>query len=386
MVKRNIIALVDCDSFFVSVEQALNPELKNKAVCVLSNNDGCVVARSKEAKTLGITMGMPYFIAKREFKNCHYLSGNHEKYEEFSKKIMAILRDFSPDVEVYSIDEAFVDLTGLKRLYKKNYAKIAIMIRERIMEEVDVPVSIGLSTSKTLAKLASDKAKKTNGLYIIGSRKIEKELKNTSIDEVWGIGKNISLLLKQNGIYDSWKLVSQTDEWLKSKISIKAVELKHELLGETVSKVDNSEKIPQSIQDTSSFREFTTDKNFIVNSLNKHIHKACRKLREYNACCQSISVIIRTKDFRVFKEKKVLTNPTNFELEISNIAKELLEKIYEPDILYRSSGIVLEKFSFNQEEQLFLFDTEISEKKKKLAKSIDNIEKKYGKNSIKTGY
>ena len=96
MVKRNIIALVDCDSFFVSVEQALNPELKNKAVCVLSNNDGCVVARSKEAKTLGVTMGMPYFIAKREFKNCHYLSGNHEKYEEFSKKIMAILREFSP--------------------------------------------------------------------------------------------------------------------------------------------------------------------------------------------------------------------------------------------------------------------------------------------------
>ena len=101
MEKRSIIALVDCDSFFVSVEQALNPELKNKPVCVLSNNDGCVVARSKEAKQLGITMGMPYFMAKREFKNCYYLSGDHEKYEEFSKKIMTILRDISPDVEVY---------------------------------------------------------------------------------------------------------------------------------------------------------------------------------------------------------------------------------------------------------------------------------------------
>ena len=386
MEKRSIIALVDCDSFFVSVEQALNPELKNKPVCVLSNNDGCVVARSKEAKQLGITMGMPYFMAKREFKNCHYLSGDHEKYEEFSKKIMAILRDISPDVEVYSIDEAFVDLTGLKKLYKRNYVKIALMIKERIKNEVDIPVSIGLSTSKTLAKLASDKAKKTRGLYIIGSRKIEKELKNTKIEEIWGIGKNIALLLKQNGILDSWKLVLQSDEWLKSKISIKAVELKHELLGETVSKVDNKDKIPKSIQDTSSFREFTTDKNFIINSLNKLIHKACTKLREINACCQSISIIIRTKDFRIFKEKKVLTTPTNFELEISNIAKELLDKIYEPDILYRSSGIVLEKFSFNNEEQLFLFNTEISEKKKKLAQSIDNIEKKYGKNSIKTGY
>ena len=193
MEKRSIIALVDCDSFFVSVEQALNPELKNKPVCVLSNNDGCVVARSKEAKQLGITMGMPYFMAKREFKNCYYLSGDHEKYEEFSKKIMTILRDISPDVEVYSIDEAFVNLTGLKKLYKRNYVKIALMIKERIKNEVDIPVSIGLSTSKTLAKLASDKAKKTDGLYIIGSRKIEKELKNTKIEEIWGIGKNIAL-------------------------------------------------------------------------------------------------------------------------------------------------------------------------------------------------
>lgn len=387
MEKRNIIALVDCDSFFVSVEQAINPNLKNKPVCVLSNNDGCVVARSKEAKCLGITMGMPYFIAKREFKNCEFISGDHEKYEEYSKKIMAILKNFSPDVEVYSIDEAFVDLTGLKRLYKMNYGKLALAIRKKIKEEVDIPVSIGLSTSKTLAKLASDKAKHTNGLYIIGSNKIEKELKNTSIEEIWGIGKNIAVLLKQNGIYDSWKLVSQSDEWLKSKISIKAVELKHELLGECISKVDSSEKIPKSIQNTSSFKEFTSDKNYIINSLNYHIHKACSKLREYNACCQSISIIIRTKDFRVFKEKKVISKPTNFELEISNIAKNLLDKIYDSSIIYRSSGIVLEKFSFNNEEQLFLFDDmENSSKKKKLAQSIDNIEKKYGKNAIKTGY
>ena len=387
MAKSRIIALVDCDSFFVSVEQAEKPELKNKPVCVLSNNDGCIIARSKEAKKLGITMGMPYFMAKREFKNCTYLSGNHDLYEEYSKKIMNILRNISPDVEVYSIDEAFVDLTGLRRLYKMNYAKIALMIKKKIREEVDIPVSIGLAPSKTLAKLASDKAKNTNGLYIIGSRKIFNELKNTKIDEIWGIGNNIGSFLKKYGILNGYELISQTDEWLKSKISITAVEMKHELMGESVYKVDNTEHIPKSIQHTSSFKNFSSDKNFIINELNYHIHRACSKLRQINASCLSISILLRTKDFKTYKEKRILTAPTNFELEISAIAKELFEKIYDSSILYRSSGIVLDKFSFNNETQLYLFDdTEFSSKKDKLTKSIDKIEKKYGKNSIKTGY
>ncbi len=387
MAKFRIIALVDCDSFFVSVEQAEHPELKNKPVCVLSNNDGCVIARSREAKKLGITMGMPYFMAKREFKDCTYLSGNHELYEEYSKKIMNILKNISPDVEVYSIDEAFVDLTGLRRLYKMNYAKIALMIKSKIKEEVDIPVSIGLAPSKTLAKLASDKAKNTNGLYIIGSRKIFKELKNTKVDEIWGIGNNTGALLRKFGILNGYELISQTDEWLKSKINITAVELKHELMGEAVYKVDNSEHIPKSIQHTSSFKNFSSDKNFIIKELNYHIHRACLKLREIKASCLSISILLRTKDFKTYKEKRILSAPTNFELEISAIAKELFEKIYDSSILYRSSGIVLDKFSFNNETQLYLFDdTEFSSKKDKLTKSIDNIEKKYGKNSIKTGY
>lgn len=387
MTNRRIIALVDCDSFFVSVEQAENPELKNKPVCVLSNNDGCVVARSREAKKMGITMGMPYFMAKREFKECTYLSGNHELYENYSKKIMNILKNFSPDVEVYSIDEAFIDLTGVRRLYKKNYADIARMIKSKIMEEVDIPVSIGLAPSKTLAKLASDKAKNTGGLYIIGSRKIFKELKNTKVDEIWGIGNNTASLLRKFGVLNGYELISQTDEWLKSKINITAVELKHELMGETILKIDSKEKIPKSIQHTSSFKNFSSDKNFIINSLNYHIHRACSRLREIGASCYSVTVLLRTKDFKLYKEKRILSVPTNFELEISAVAKELFEKMYETTVLYRSSGIVLDKFSFKKEEQLYLFDnSEISDKKNKLAKSIDNIEKKYGKNSIKTGY
>ena len=129
---EKIIALVDCDSFFVSCEQAFDESLQNKPVCVLSNNDACVIARSKEAKELGIKMGMPYFMAKKQFPDAVYLSGDIGKYKQVSKKIISVLKDFSPSVEVYSIDEAFIELTGLRRLYKKNYYKIAQDIRDRI--------------------------------------------------------------------------------------------------------------------------------------------------------------------------------------------------------------------------------------------------------------
>ena len=191
MEKQRVIALVDCDSFFVSCEQKRNPDLKGKAVCVLSNNDGCVISRSKEAKKIGVKMGEPYFMAKNDHSKAIYITADHDYYKEVSHQVMSILKDFSPYVQIYSIDEAFIDLTGLTRLYKKNYYKLAKFLRQRILTEVDIPVSIGVSSTKTLSKLASDKAKnKPGGLYLIGKRKISKELTNTQIEEIWGIGNS----------------------------------------------------------------------------------------------------------------------------------------------------------------------------------------------------
>ena len=153
MVKQKVIALVDCDSFFVSCEQKRDTELKNKPVCVLSNPDGCVISRSREAKQMGVRMGEPYFMAKKEHPKALYPVADHEYYGQVSYQVMSILQDFSPYVQIYSVDEAFVDLTGLQRLYKKNYYELAQMLRQRVLDEVDIPVSIGISSSKTLAKL-----------------------------------------------------------------------------------------------------------------------------------------------------------------------------------------------------------------------------------------
>lgn len=388
MGNQKVIALVDCDSFFVSCEQKRNPELKGKPVCVLSNNDGCVISRSREAKKMGVRMGEPYFMCKKEHPKAIYITADHEYYSFVSHQLMSILKDFSPLVQIYSVDEAFVDLTGLTKLYKRNYKKLAIFLRQRVLDEADIPVSIGVSSTKTLAKLASDKSKHmTEGVYLIGKRKIEKELKDTRIEEIWGIGRRLSVGLKKHGIITALELVRKDDKWLDKEIGIHGIEMKHELLGEMVSKVTNAEKLPKSIQNTKAFGIFTSDFNFIKNELNKHIHTSCRKLRSYNTKCMQIGVMLRTKDFRVFYTKKDLLTPVDFELEISNIAIKLLEEIYDPNILYRSTGVTLEKIGEQGSEQLSLYtDNTDIEKKAKLAQCFDKLESKFGKNIIKTGF
>lgn len=388
MARKSVIALVDCDSFFVSCEQSVNSELKGSPVCVMSGRGQCVISRSKEAKKLGIRMGMPYFQIEGQMKKATYINANHELYSKISEKVMTILKNFSPKVEVYSIDEAFVDLTGLERLYKKNYLEIAQMIREEVLKHTDIPVSIGVSSSKSLAKLASDKAKTMGeGVFLIGARKIVPLLQNTSIDEIWGIGKNLSILLRKNGILTAYELVCQDDLWLNKQIGIRGLEMKHELLGEMVSPVSNEVKLPKSIQKTSALAKFSSDKNYLKNSLNYHIHRACVKLRGINAKCKGVSIFLRTKDFRVFCEKKVLNVATDFELEISDIVFTLLDKLYNPNILYRSTGVILDTFTMNDEAQMSLFaDEKVDEKKEKLSKCFDKLEARFGKDIIQTGF
>ena len=389
-VNKSVIALVDCDSFFVSCEQKVNPELKGKAVCVLSGHGECVISRSREAKQLGIPMGIPTFKMTKEMKEKSILiTASHGLYGEISDEVMAVLKSISPKVEEYSIDEAFVDLTGLERLYKRNYFELAQMIRQEVFDKVDIPVSIGVSTSKSLAKLASDKAKNIKGgVFVVGSGKIETVLKNTSIDEIWGIGRNLSKLLRQNGILTAYELVQRSDAWLDKQIGIRGLEMKHELLGETVSPVDDSFKMPKSIQNTSAFGLFTSDLDFIKNQINYHIHSACKKLRKLDLKCSGIGVMLRTKvEFKVYFEKITIPEPTCYEWEISDIAFKLLEKIYNPNIIYRSSGIILDGFTSGRGEQMFLFaDNEKNLKSERLAKCIDKLEDKFGKNIIQTGF
>lgn len=388
---KSIIALVDCDSFFVSCEQSVNKELRGKPVCVVGGGTrGCVLARSKEAKELGVRMGMPYFMAKKDFPKAIYVFGNYDLYHECSKKVMSILRDFSPTVEVYSIDEAFVELSGLKKLYKLNYYQIVQKIREEIKSRVGINVSVGVSISKVLAKLACEKAKNEKGgkgIYLIGKSRINKELKATKIEEIWGIGLKTTQLFNRWGIMSCDRLVEKSDEWLKLKAGKRGVELKHELLGEGLDSVSTKRKLPKSIQNTRSFPEFTNDINYIKNALNMHIHDSCTRLRYLNGKCNAVSIILKTKDFLVYCDKKKLERPASFELEISRTAMEMLEKIYSKSLIYRSCGITLENINYEKDSQLTLF-SEVSKLTNcnKLAESIDKLENRFGKNVVKTGF
>lgn len=388
MVKQKVIALVDCDSFFVSCEQKRDIQLKGKPVCVLSNAEGCVISRSREAKQMGVRMGEPYFMCKKEHPKAVYIVADHDYYAKVSHQIMSVLREFSPYVQVYSIDEAFVDLTGLTRLYKRNYRDLAIYLRTKILDKTDIAVSIGVASTKTLAKLASDKSKsKPYGVYLLGRRKAVKELKSTNIEEIWGIGRRLTKALKRYGVLTASELVSKTDDWLDKRLGIHGIEMRHELLGQMVSEVTNVESLPKSIQNTRAFGIFTSDFNFIKNELNRHIHTSSRKLRSYNTKCLQVGVMLRTKDFRVFFTKKDLLAPVDFELEISSIAHKLLEEIYQPDILYRSTGVCLSKIGETSAEQLSLYsDIDTTVKKENLAKCFDRLENRFGKNIVQTGF
>lgn len=377
------IALVDCDSFFVSCEQLVNPSLLHKPVCVMSNNDGCVVARSKEAKQLGIKMGMPVFMAKKQFPKAVYLSGNMSLYGDISARVMSKLKEFSPVVEIYSIDEAFLDLTGLRRLYRKPFQEIAGDIRKSIKEEVGVPVSVGVSSTKVLAKLASEKAKKGEGVHKISFRDITNELKRTEISEIWGIGKNTTALLNKYGIKTAYQFTLIDDGKITKLLGKKGIELKKELMGESIYPVSDKYIAPKSIQKTSSFAKFTSDENYIRSSLNYHAHRACRKLRGLGLKTRIIGVMLRTKDFKVHYRKIQLIQPIDFEFDVQECIKIILPDIYSQDVIYRSSGIIFENLT--EQTQLSLFSsTAESSKNKKLAQVWDSLENKYGKNILTT--
>ena len=188
---QKIIALIDCDSFFVSCERVDNPSLQDKPVCVMTSdgNKGIIISRSKEAKALGIKMGEPFFQIRNAHSNVVFLPVRHNRYDEISKQVMDVIKTFSPDVEEVSIDEAYIDLTGLNKVYKTTYTNLIKTIRQTILEKTKIPVSIGLSSSKTLAKFASDKAKKNNGIFVIRPDKILNIIGNENIEDICGIGQ-----------------------------------------------------------------------------------------------------------------------------------------------------------------------------------------------------
>ena len=381
---KHYIALADCDCFFVSAERAFNPRLDGRAVAVLSNNDGCVISRSREAKALGLKMGEPYFMAKKRLPQVLYVRANHDLYRSISAKVMAKFKSFTPDVEVCSVDEAYLDLTGTKLLYRQNYIKTAQMIRQAVWDELHIPVSIGLSTTKTLAKLASDKAKNAGGVFAIGSAERNKILAQTLIADVSGVGRKLLLKMREECIFTALDFVMRPDYWVKARFGTHGADLKAELSGIPLFKVEPDDKAPLSIQQTSALREFSSDIAVLKTDLCRHIHTACRKARSEGAKAAAIEVMLRTKDFKVVTARAKLDFASNQETEITPPDLRLLTQLFTPAVVWRSTGITLTGLIYGEREQLDLFQP-AKKSDGRLGSILDELEEKFGKNIVHLG-
>ena len=383
--KEHIIALVDCDSFFVSCEQAVEPSLRGQPVCVVTGDNGCVVSRSREAKKAGVKMGMPMFMARREFPSVIYKNARHELYCCYSRRVMACLREIVPDVEEVSVDEAYADLTSLDRVYRTDYTSLAARIRETIRRTADIPVSIGLGPSKLLAKLASDKAKNTGGIFRIFPDSIENVLRETDIDDVSGIGRSHSKLMAYNGVFTAWDFVCRPDQLIRKQMGIAGLDLKYELLGYYMRRLETTPALPQSVQDTSVLPGFTSDGEVLRADLRCHLPRACRRMRKDGCFCTVAGIMLRTKDFAVVSDKVKLPAASDAEFYIAGAVLPLLKNIYHPGILYRSSGVMLSGLVSRETYQPELFER-LQFKSSPLSAAWDALENKFGKNVIKGGW
>ena len=382
-----MFALIDCNNFYASCERVFQPHLNGKPVVILSNNDGCVIARSNEAKSLGIPMGAPAFKYKEIFQKnkVQIFSSNFTLYGDISNRVMSIISRYVPDVEIYSIDEAFIKFDGFS---EDEANKKCSDIIKTIFKWTGIPVSIGLAPTKSLAKVANRIAKKysarTNGFYSINNNeKRIKALKNISAGDIWGIGfQNEKKLLKVN-VKSGMDFVNLPDQWVKKNMSIIGLKLKKELEGIPTLNIEEGKIDKKSIATTRSFESEISSLTDLIERITTFSVVASKKLRRQNSECNMISVFIRSNPFKQTDDKYhfsltgSLPFSTNSSIEISKFAVKLLTKIYSKNKLYKKAGIILMGLSPQSSHQFSLFDQNI-DKQKKLMRSIDNIDNKYG--------
>lgn len=351
-----VFALVDANNFYASCEKLFRPDLANTPVVVLSNNDGCVVARSKEAKKLGIKMGVPVFQI-REFFKMHDVvpfSSNYALYADISARVMQTLEEMAPAVEVYSIDEAFLDLTGVDSA--RCVTELAIEIRERIQQWIGITVCVGIAPTKTLAKLANHGAKswpKTGGIVDLTSRERQRKLMALlPVNEVWGIGGKLTKRLEVMGIRTALELADAPAKQIRQQFSVVVERTVRELNGESCLDLEDIPQTKREIVSSRAFGERVIDKQQMHQAVAEYVHRACRKLRHEGCEAKQLSVFIRTSPFSDAIKDPYYANSRNAELSIPSddtrdflhVASSLLDQIWKDGYRYAKAGVMLSDF------------------------------------------
>jgi DNA polymerase V len=391
---RNI-ALIDVNNFYVSCERVFNPKLNNKPVVVLSNNDGCAVARSNEVKALGVAMGAPWFKLKDLAKQHNILaySSNYALYADMSNRVMSILKDYSPNQEVYSIDESFLDLTAFK---SKDLIKYAQQMRQRIKRWTGLPVCVGIGSTKTLSKLANHCAKKrlafnsVCNLNSMSHEAVNQMFSEIDVGEVWGVGRKLAPKLKSLGINTVLDLKRANPERLRQQFSVVMEKTIRELNGIVCIEMEEIAPPKKQILSSRSFGYPVTDYNSLAESITLYMSRAAEKLRRQQSYAGSVYIYIRTSPFkeneRFYNNGRTiaLPNPTDDTRQLVNVALWGLKQIYVPNLDYAKAGIMLGELVPSQGIQTDLFSLRSSNPKSdQLMATLDSINKKMGKESIK---
>lgn len=382
-------ALVDCNNFYASCEQVFNPRLEKKPLLILSNNDGCVIARSQKAKELGIKMGDPAYLyrEKAEKGEINMLSSNFPLYADMSQRVMQTLESFSQDMEIYSIDEAFFLLEE-----NLDLAEDAAAMRRKVKQWTGIPVSIGIGPTKTLAKLASKIAKKEKerqGVMVLTTpEQIEALLKQTAPHEIWGIGSCLSAKLQKQGIYTAQELTSSEDEWIRKTLGTAGYRTVLELRGISCIPLSDEEEKKQSIVCSRSFQLPATSLESLCTSVAAFAARASEKLREQKSLAGFLSVFIATSPFRkpyIGRSCHIqIPFPTAYTPSLIALAKKGLSEIFISGYEYKKAGVLLGDFSNRNAHQLDLFSSEApSEKKEKAMEVLDRINSRYDKSALR---
>ena len=377
-----MFALADCNNFFVSCERVFRPDLEGRPVAVLSRNDGCVIARSNEVKALGVKMGEPLFKIQELVRkhNIAIFSSNMALYADFSRRVRSVLREVAPQIEVYSIDEAFLDLRGMERMEFDTFAK---ELSARCRRLTGIPVSVGVAPTKTLAKIAAQLCKSypklRGGCFMHRPEDITKVLKKFPIEDVWGIGRRSAPRLKEAGILTAYDFSQCSAEWVQRRMGITGLRTWRELNGIPAIGFESVAEARQSICNSRSFANEIYDFNDLSEHVAKFATMTAEKLREQNTLCSRITVFATTNRFHTDELQQYghiclpLLEPTDSTIEIVRTAREALSEIFVRGIGYKKAGVIASDIIPRQGAHVSMFSAEQNERHHRLMRAVDHI-------------
>jgi DNA polymerase V len=388
-IRMRYFGLVDCNSFYCSCERVFRPETRGRPVIVLSNNDGCAIAFTKEAKAIGFgQMCEPYFQLKDKIKkfNVAVFSSNYTLYDDMSKRVMNVLRNYTSELEIYSVDEAFLQFEGFDHYDFWEYGR---EIRNDILRLTGIPVGVGISRTKVLSKVANKMAKKNSGVWVMNTdEEIDKVLRHFPVEDIWGIGRRSASKLNMLGIKTAYEFKMFRDEKLIQRLLTKTGrEIQEELRGVSCLAIEEAED-KKNTGTSRSFGISIYDKKDLQEALAHFATHASLKLRRQNSVCYGLSVFIHTNAFKEIpqyfgEERMTFTSGTCDTLKIIRGAQELLDKIYRPGFEYKKAGVLLTHIVPKNQNQMELFTEDLTDNEK-LNKVMDTINKKYGPYTIKS--